>query len=215
MTEAVRVVVVAESPTDEAVVIEIVATVRGAPADAVAASRTLTRGWPAVLNRLPDAVRRAHFDPTVDALVALADADRSPVHDPTTHAPERPVAGCRLCEMRAVVVRELAACAPAPGRAAPLKVAVGTPVPTLEAWLLAGVRPDVTEAAWAVARREGRAQATPGALKLAAYGGRNVVTGIMRPRARTLIREALERGDLLATTFPGGYAPLEDAIRAW
>lgn len=215
MTRPLRVVVVAESPTDEAVVLEIIAAVRGAPVDPVVASRTLTRGWPAVLARLPNAVRRAHFDPTVDALVTLADADRSPVHDPAAHTPDRPVVGCRWCELWAVAAGELARCAPTPGRTAPLNVAVGTPAPALEAWLLAGVRADASEAAWAVALREGRAQATPGFLKVDAYGARVVATDFMVQQARTLIRAVLSRGGLLDTAFPGGYGALASGIRAW
>lgn len=165
--------------------------------------------------RLPDAVRRAHFDSTIDALVVLADADRSQVHDPATHPGDQLAPGCRLCDLRSIAVQELARCGPAPSRATPLRVAIGTPVPTLEAWLLAGVRPDVGEAAWAVALREGRTQSTPGSLKTSAYGARAVTTDVMRPRAQRLIRDALTRGDVLRTAFPGGFGPLEDAIRAW
>lgn len=51
-------------------------------------------------------------------------------------------------------------------------------------------------------------------LKAQAYGGPVVTTGAAIARALPLLKDALSTGTL-HEAFPGGYGPLEAAIRAW
>lgn len=52
----------------------------------------------------------------------------------------------------------------------PLKVAIGLAVPSIEAWLLCGINPHVSEAAWINGVREGRLPYTKDSLKAEVYG---------------------------------------------
>lgn len=207
-----RVAVLAESETDDAVAREIVAHVRRSPVEPVLVPSLQTRGWPAVLRQLPQVVRTVYYRSDADALVVLADTDAGVPHDPRTHGQPHP--DCRWCMLHAALARTLAQIQVTPGRT--LRVAIGTPVPAIEAWLLADHASRPSEAAWL--QRGSTAGAGAVAykrrLKQFAYGSAAPRTNAPT-NASVLIRGVLAKPGLLRTAFPGGYGPLEDAILAW
>lgn len=212
-----RVAVLAESETDDAVAREVVAHVRQSRVTAVAVPSIRTRGWDAMLRQLPIVVKAVYYQSEADAFVVLADTDATVPHDPATHAAPPP-AGCRWCLLQSSLAQTLQRLARQGLRPAgtPLFTAVGTPVPAVEGWLLAGRAPHASEASWrqrgphaAAASEEFKRQ-----LKREAYGAGPPFRD-MPSRASELIREVLTSAGALRTAFPGGYAPLEDAIRSW
>jgi hypothetical protein len=205
--------VLTEAPTDDAVAFEIVAALRAEPIRLVEEIAPRVRGWPGVQNQLPGFIRRLYYHTEADALAVLVDADLTVVHS-AGHTADAPVRDCRLCELQVVARESLARLAPVSGRR-PLRIAIGVPVPALEAWLLAGRDGRASEAAWAQARGDRRYWHLKGALKDAAYGGRHLAEVVMAERARTLIRITLRDGDVLRQSFPGGFGPFADAIVGW
>lgn len=211
---AFRVAVLGESATDDAVAREIVAHVRGTPVAPVAVPSLRTRGWSALVGQLPRLVQTVVRRGEADAFIVLADTDTSPVHDPVVHAVTRAasVAECRWCYLHATVLDTMRAIEAGGGPVIPF--AVGCPVPSLEAWLLAAQPGGPSEAGWLMdgAGNPARAKAHRLALKRRAYGD---ATADREPTARSLIGQVLSDPARLRTAFPGGYAPMEDAIRAW
>lgn len=212
---ALRVAVLAESEADGAVVYEIVAHVRQVAVQPVAVPSIRTRGWPAVRRQLPAVVRTVYYQSDADALVVLADTDATTPHDPATHTPGAPHPDCRWCMLGTELARAMSLLAPRPGRR-PLGTALGAPVPALEGWLLAGRAAHASEAAW---RPRGVLAASASEsykrrLKEEAYGPGPPFQATPRTAA-TLIRQVLATPGALRTAYPGGYGPLEDAIRSW
>lgn len=209
-SSVLRLAVVAESRLDEAVARAIVAHVRG-EAPALVELRERPPGVSALLRRLPAILRQAYLHTDANAVVVLADGDLTDPHSPVHEG--QPDPGCRWCALHAAADTTLARFPPLAGRS-PLRVAIGVAVPAVEAWLLAGRGVVRSEAEWIVARHEGRFQSVRESLKRQAYGGAVVTTGAAIARALPLLDVALSSG-VLVSAFPGGYGPLEAAIRAW
>lgn len=186
-----RVAVLAESGTDDAVAYEIVAHVRRVVVEPVAVPSIRTRGWPAVLRQLPTVVRTVYYQSDADALVILADTDATVPHDPATHTPEFPHPDCRWCALHTALARALAGVGPRPVQG-PLRTAVGAPAPAVEAWLLAGDPVHASEAAWLQrgASAAAASEAYKRQLKQAAYGPGPPFRS-MTSSASTRIRRAL------------------------
>ena len=205
--------VLSESPADEAALHVLVSYVLGVRPHWIKPSLR-ARGWPSVEQVLPPILRHLHFNTDAHGLVVVVDSDDSPVH---TEAHERPGYHhplCRICRLRAAFRRTMKNLPPAHGRAAPLR-AVGLAVPAIEAWLLCGREPAVTEAAWMAGQESGRAPFTRKELKALVYG-------TSRPSLPHEIARALEevnrhRGDVrrLENDFPNGFGALARDLRAW
>lgn len=216
MTAGVRplkLAILSESPADEAALRVLVGWVLGEPLDPVAPSLR-ARGWPSVEQVLPPVLRHLHFHTDAQGLVVVVDSDDSVVHTEDHEAPGYHHPLCRLCRLRAVFRRTLRNLPPARGRSGPLRAA-GLAVPAIEAWLLCGRDPEVTEATWTEGLAAGRPPYTRRELKERVYG-------TVRPGLPLEVRRAVEevgrhRGDVrrLENDFPHGFGALARDLRRW
>jgi len=209
----VNLAVLSESPADEAALHVLVGAVLGERPHWIKPALR-ARGWPSVEQVLPPILRHLHFNTDAHGLVVVVDSDDSPVHTEEHERPGYHHPLCRICRLRAAFRRTMKNLPPAHGRAAPLR-AVGLAVPAIEAWLLCGREPAVTEAAWMEGQESGRAPFTRKELKALVYG-------TSRPSLPHEIARALEevnrhRGDVrrLENDFPNGFGALARDLRAW
>lgn len=207
-----KVALLSESPADEAVLRVLVEAVLGAPPKFVAPGLR-ARGWPNVAQVLPAVIHHLHFNTDTDALVVSCDSDDTVVHTAAHDALGYYHPHCRMCQLRGIFHRTTKKFPAARGRSRVLR-GVGVAVPALEAWLLCGRDPNVSEARW-IAGQEQRAQPYSRAeLKWRAYG-------TDRPSLAHEIRCALHelerhRRDTsrLENDFPG-FAALASDLREW
>ncbi|MBA3850059.1 MAG: hypothetical protein C0502_08690 [Opitutus sp.] len=208
-----KLAILSESPADEAALRVLVGCLLGEPLHLVTPALR-ARGWPSVEQVLPPILRHLHFHTDARGLVVVVDSDDSPVHTAVHEAPGYHHPACRICRLRAVFRRTMKNLPPARGRHAPLR-AVGLAVPAIEAWLLCGRDPQVTEAAWLAGQERGVQPYTRRELKARVYG-------TMRPSLPLEIQRAVEevsrhRGDMrrLENDFPNGFGALVRDLRAW
>jgi hypothetical protein len=163
-----KVALLSESPADEAVLRVLVGAVLGAEPQ-IAPAGFRARGWPNVAQVLPSVIRHLHFNTNTDALVVSCDSDDSVVHTAPHEAPGYFHPFCRMCQLRAVFRQTSKKLPPAHGRPRVLRV-LGVAVPALEAWLLCGRDPGVSEAAWVAGQESGRQPYSRAELKWRVYG---------------------------------------------
>jgi hypothetical protein len=170
------------------------------------------RSWPGALRVLPAVLKHLQYQTDGEALVVVADSDKSPVHEPAHDQPHKADLKCRLC-----CLRQAAASAQLrriPGRA-PIKLAFGLAVPEIEAWYLCGRDPHVSEANWILGLRSRQFPYDKNGLKKAVYGTErptiSLETQCALDAARRLVQDLAE----LETWFPAGFGALADDIRNW
>jgi hypothetical protein len=171
-------------------------------------------------------LRHLHFNTQADGLVVVVDSDDSPVHTAEHEAPGYHHPLCRICRLRAVFRRTIRNLPPR--RLHPLPAArdhaqaqsrilraVGVAVPAIEAWLLCGKDPRVTEDAWLAGQASGVQPYSRRDLKYRVYGTE-------RPSLPWEIKRAVEevsrhRGDVrrLENDFPHGFGALARDLRSW
>jgi hypothetical protein len=211
-----KVAVFSESSADEAAIRILVEGLLNEKTEIVPLMPIRGRGWHAVLQYLPNVLRHLHYRTDADALVAVVDSDRSPVHG-ESHADSRDVQQkCRLCQMAKIVADVRQELHPRQGYA-PLKIALGLAVPQIEAWYLAGSDPHVSEAAWIVGLDSGKPPYTADSLKRQLYGTEEPLIALETERATReagrIVRE--EKLALVEQLFPGGFGALADDVRNW
>ncbi|HND62054.1 MAG TPA: hypothetical protein PLB90_11295 [Opitutaceae bacterium] len=203
-----KVALLSESPADEAVLRELVgAVLREPPRFTPAGLRA--RGWPNVAQVLPAVIRHLHFNTDTDTLVVTVDSDDSVVHVAAHDAPNYFHPQCRLCQLRAVFRQTTKKLPPAHGRARVLRC-VGVAVPALEAWLLCGRDPAVSEAAWVEGLASGRRPYTRAELKFRVYGTDRPTLPYEIQRATEEIRRHRADPRRLENDFPGFGAMARD-----
>ncbi len=174
------------------------------------------RGWNAVFDVLPAAIRAAYYRQEADAVVAVLDADNSSPHEKVhSESPTRPEK-CRTCRLLDTIEATFSQLKPVEGRAPPL-TAIAVAPPSIEAWLLCGRESDCTEAGWNEKKKR------PGLnvrgeirrLKRILYGDADA------PRAKReqISRESCERLiadlSLLEKSFPNSFGFFAEQVRAW
>lgn len=165
---------------------------------------------------LPAVLRQLHYHTDAEGLVVMVDSNSSPPHLPSHESTAAEDPKCRICQLRAVGNEVLAKVRPRTGHSA-LRVAIGLAVPTIEAWLLCGVDPHVTEAAWinGLKERPGNMPYTKGSLKHQLYGTSHPSLALEIERmtaAATRLSQDLAR---LRTLFPNGFGVLVKELMAW
>ena len=175
-----KLAILSESPADEAALRVLVEYVLGHPFTLVAPNLR-ARGWPSVEQVLPPILRHLHFNTEADGLVVVVDSDDSPVHTAEHEAPGYHHPLCRICRLRAVFRRTIKNLPPRPQHLSPaahaqsnveprVLRAIGVAVPAIEAWLLCGRDPTVTEAAWLAGQASGIQPYSRRDLKWQVYG---------------------------------------------
>lgn len=212
-----KVAVLSESHADEAAVRILVEALVGEAIDAPSSIPPIrSRGWPAVRNVLAPVLKHLHYHSDTEAFVVVVDSDFSLVHHPG-HVQQAEVARkCRLCELREVVNDAQRCTRRLEGRE-PIKIALGLAVPAIEAWYLAGLKPQVTESAWIVGMQDGRYPYTKNDLKSQVYGTDRPPIALETERAveqaqRLAVPDGLQ---LLENFFPAGFGSLAADVRRW
>ena len=97
--------------------------------------------------------------------------------------------------------------------------AAGLAVPAIEAWLLCGIDPQASEAAWNVFR-EGRAD--PGRIrqwklnqKRKLYGAEPTATAHQKERALDAARQLISKLGSVRDHFPNGFGALQSDLERW
>src|SRR5712671_1321478 len=160
----------AESPADQAALTILTESILQRKTESVSYAGLRHRGWPTVRTALRPVLREIHYHTDAEGFAFIVDSNGSPPHLISHEDKSEPK--CRLCQLREIIHQVLANVTPRHART-PLNVAVGLAVPAIEAWLLCGEDPHVTEAAWINALKQGRQATMPytkNALKQQLYG---------------------------------------------
>lgn len=161
---------------------------------------------------LPSVISAVHYNSDAEALIVVSDSDDTVVH--TQRHRETDNEKCRLCQLQKAANKTVAKLQAFAGNEV-IKVAVGVPVPAIEAWYLCGVNAQVNEAAWIRKQNDERISYDRKSLKLELYGND-------RPPMRLLTEKAVEsakrlKNDLerLEQLFPEGFGLFANEIRSW
>lgn len=208
-----KVAILSESEADEAVIRELVTGILGTPPTLIPHITLRSRGWPAVRAVLPGVLRHLQYYTDAEALVAVVHSNHSPVHQ-ADHTLNDTDTRCRLCELRRLAQRTLRGLRPEGSRRL-IRVAIGVAVPSLEAWLLCGRDPNVTESVWINGLQNQQDPYTTNSLKYKVYGtdrpGIETLKRVGVQEARRLINDL----PTLESRFPNGFGPFARDIRSW
>lgn len=214
-----KIALLCESPVDEAALRVLVAAMLAEPIEWITHPHLAKRhgGYSSLLSGFPTVLRALHFNSDVDGLVTLIDSDDSPLHV-ETHV-QVAESDCRICRIENAIQsfrRSLK-----PPQEHRWRVALGLPVPCLEAWLLAGNDPHVGEAEWsrrlADAGQKGRetTAAYRRRLKKAVFGTDSIPSAGMSHVASNHARRLADNIDLLLKLFPNGFGILHRTLSTW
>jgi hypothetical protein len=210
------VAVFSESAADEAAIRVFVEGLLGGVTRPPSMPPIRSRGWPAVLHLLPVVLKHLHYQNDAEALVVVADSDRSPVHRDPPDGESPCDQRCRLCALRSVVTRATQQLRPK-GDSGVIKTGLGLAVPQIEAWYLAGVDPHVSEAAWISGQKTGTFPYARESLKRKVYATDRPAWDLEIRRAREEAERILHDAKLplLESLFPSGFGALAKDVRSW
>jgi hypothetical protein len=173
---------------------------------------TISRRSSTHLDGLLSAVIQAvYYWTDAEALVVVSDSDDTPVH--VGEHDEKENNKCRLCQLRKAVAAALTKLNPTKD----FKVAIGVPVPAIEAWYLLGINPQVSSNYWLRFQNGEKIRYDRKKLKEQVYG-------TSRPSLELETKRALEEAirivenkllEGLETSFPQGFGKMADEIRNW
>lgn len=208
-----KLVVLSESPEDEAAVRILVDGILGVQTDHVAPPFLRTRGWSPLLSVLPGILKHLHYHSDADALVVIVDSDDSPPHLVSHRPPDGAKQGCRRCRLRVVADYAQSGLSAVPNRA-PIKTAFGLAVPEIEAWLLCGLDPHALEAAL-IRRKDAGSRELRNQLKRDVYGTDRPSSEVRLNRATEGARRLVQMLDEFERCFPDGFGSFARDIRSW
>jgi hypothetical protein len=209
----VKIAYYAESPADQAALTILTEAVLGRKTESIKHDGWRHRGWPTVKTVLPSVLKEVHYHTDAEGLALIVDSNGTPPHSSAHEPPNAPASACRLCQLRSIadkVQRQVR-----PSNRQPLKIALGLAVPAIEAWLLCGVDPHVTEAAWVNGLKDASMPYTKGSLKHQLYGpsrpSLSIEMEVMKMAASRLATDLspLER------LFRDGFGALCKSLRSW
>jgi hypothetical protein len=208
-----KVGIITESPADEAAVKILAEAILKHRLEVVASARIRPGGWTSAMNAAPSELYRLHYHMDVEGLIIVMDSDDSPVHEASHSA--TPLTDCRICQLQASLQRARARLTPRLDRTE-VRVAIGLPVPAIEAWYRCGHDPHSAEARFVRELSSGvRLTAIRRQLKKEVYGtDRPALTFETEVATREAHRLA---GDLerLRTQFPFGFGSFYETLATW
>lgn len=163
---------------------------------------------------LPAVIKAVYYTSNADALIVVSDSDDTPVH--TDEHEENTNNRCRLCQLRQAVNAALSKLRAVPGKEI-LKVAIGVPVPAIEAWYLYKKNPQLYEATW-IRKQKGENIAYDRIkLKVECYGNNRPSIELEIKCAEKEAKRIVENDLLndLENAFPQGFGSLANEIRRW
>ncbi|MBX7171075.1 MAG: hypothetical protein K1X72_08960 [Pyrinomonadaceae bacterium] len=163
---------------------------------------------------LPAVINAVHYNSNAEALIVVSDSDDTPVHinDHEENENEK----CRLCQLRKAIEKSLSKLQTFEGKNL-LKVAIGVPVPAIEAWYLIGINPQVSSNYWIRFQNGEKIRYDRQKLKEQVYGTARPSLKLETERAieestRIVENELIED---LETNFPQGFGKMADEVRNW
>jgi hypothetical protein len=207
-----KLVVLSESPEDEAAVRILVDGILGIQTEPIAPPFR-ARGWSQLLGVLPTVLRKLHYHTDADALAVIVDSDASPPHRVAHATPDGANQGCRLCQLRLVSDQVQNGLTKVPNRA-PVKTAFGLAVPALEAWLSCGLDPRAIEATL-LQRADAKTRTLRIQLKQDVYGTDRPAPSVRMARATEEARRLVQILDEFERCFPDGFGSFASDIRSW
>ncbi len=164
---------------------------------------------------LPVVIRSVHYSSDAEFLIICSDSDDFPVH--ISEHDKKENEKCRLCSLRKAVKNSLTKLTNVPNKKM-LKVAIGVPVPAIEAWLLFNINPQVSENTWIkkIADEKG-VKYDRKTLKRELYGGEHI-SEVERIEISLKAVKRVVENDLLGdleTAFPQGFGSLSNEVKSW
>lgn len=199
-----------ESPADEAALKILVAGILGEEIEETDLPNTIERRSSSHVDKLlPNVIKGVYFWTDAEALIVVSDSDDTSVHtkEHETESNEQ----CRLCQLRKAVAKTVSKLK---GEKA-FKVAIGVPVPAIEAWFLCGINPHVNEATWIRKQNGERIQYDRKSLKVELYGNDRPAIETLKEKAIESAERLVEDLDKLENLFPQGFGCLINEIRGW
>lgn len=209
-----RVAYFAESPADQTALTILTEAILGKTTETVSHAGLRHRGWPAVRNVLRSVLKELHYHTDAEGFVLIVDSNSSPPHLLDHEQPNAPDPKCRLCQLRHIADEVQQQVHPRQNLP-PLKIGFGLAVPTIEAWLLCGVNPHVTEAAWINGLKEGRTPFTKESLKQEFYGTSHPSLAIETEDMKRAARRLASSLSTMESLFPHGFGALLRNLRGW
>ena len=210
-----KVAVLSESPADVAAIhILIDGLLRRLTQPIEPPQQSRTRGWSDVLQVLPAVLKHLHYRTDTHAFAVVVDADASPLHQPTHEAPGRDVEKCRLCQLRRVVAQTQQQLRPVSGRV-PVQVAMGTAVPSIEAWYRCGLEPHINAIMCLQNPQIGSDFHTRNQLKRYVYDTERPSLTLETQRAVEAAQRLVQSLSILESLFPNGFGALARDVRSW
>lgn len=207
-----KVGIVSESPADDAGLKILVEAILGRTVEPEPL-KVRTRGWTAVLGKLPGFYKALHWNSDAEGIIAVIDSDDTTPHDDSHEASGFDHPRCRLCEIYRIIQDVQRNIAPR-SHLPPLKFAIGLAVPAIEAWYRCGKDVHSTEARF---KREltQSLQATRRQLKLDTYGSVAPPSDVLIKHAREECTRLATQLNLLELHFPTGFGVLARSLRKW
>lgn len=205
----------AESPADQAALTILTEAILGQKTESVDYKGLRNRsGWPTVRISLRPVLRELHYHSDAEGFVFIVDSNGSPPHLPSHEPPNALDPLCRLCQLRRIVDEVLKHVRPRQHQP-PLKIALGLAVPTIEAWLLSGVNPHVSEAAWINGMKAGREPYTRPSLKDEFYGTSHPSLAVETEAMKTAALRIAANLKNFEILFPHGFGALQNDLKRW
>lgn len=204
----------AESPADQAALTILTEAIIGKTTESIIHAGLRHRGWPAVRTALPPVLKELHYHTDAEGFVFIVDSNGSEPHLPSHEPPNQCHPACRLCQLRQIIDEVREQFRPRPHQP-PLKIAVGLAVPAIEAWLLCGLNPHVTEAAWINAMKDGRTPYSKLDLKSELYGTSHPSLAVETDAMKTAASRLASKLDEFENLFPHGFGALKSDLKTW
>lgn len=201
-----------ESPADQAAMTVFAEGILGEPPGPINIDLE-ARSVPGFFGALDGAFRGLHYNSDAEGLVIVVDCDDTEVHDPA-HDKAGGGERCRLCQVRKIIAQVRKQLKPRQGRPE-LKVAIGVPVPAIDAWYLVGKNHQVGEAAWVTGLASGRPPFTRPQLKVLVYGTNRPSLELATERAVTEARRIISDLKAVESAFPTGFGSMAQEMRSW
>ncbi len=202
-----------ESPADEAALKTLIAGILGEEIEETDLPNTIIQRSSSHVDKLlPNVIKAVHYNSNAEALIVVSDSDDTPVHAQEHETKENN--NCRLCQLRKTVNETVSKLQNVTGKKI-IRIAIGVPIPAIEAWYLCGVNAHVNEATWIRKQNGERIQYDRKSLKAELYGNDRPSLEILKEKAIESAERLVEDLKPLEEFFPQGFGSLINEIRGW
>jgi hypothetical protein len=204
-----RIVVLAESPADQAAIAIFAGAILNTSVECVDI-RPRAGGFAAVLAAIRPTLLSLIYRRTADALIVAVDSNGSPI--------EEDCPGGRIATLRDIIDRTKSRVAPGED-VNRVRTALAVAAPSLEAWLRFGLDNQCSEAAWRERQQRGAVAADASRqLKRDLFGSDRIALHaeieIMKREATRIVQD-LQVLAAIEHSFPYGFKSFADSLRSW